>query len=357
MNLTVLSLISIGQALHSPLITFNIGTRIGINSCLFSKHFQTILFERNQSPGNDMYVLNSKFAQILNSPIYIRHDSDFSISKSPLKFIDNLKHTIEATIFTECKGFKGGCIYSKSPNLQISHCIFNNNTANYGTAVYATNIVNGKCGYSLFSSNYANNLCAGYFLDSNPQSKHTLLIEYTNFTHQTATCVGAIECWDGFPQIKWCEIDHCRSTLSLPAVRTSTVRTKDLSYSSLIDTVTFRNCSSRQHGAVFQSFLYNSAALLRNCIMIDNSCLWSSPGTLIYIENLKVTVILENCVIYGKEERQFGGVKNYETIITKNVTFKYDPEKDYMKDTPIPTQTPYIKDKKHISIKDIRWKD
>ncbi|OHT10000.1 hypothetical protein TRFO_20901 [Tritrichomonas foetus] len=340
-NLSLIYFISLNNALNSPfLITTADNSRLNMFRCSYFRHFQSINYI-SEFPSHFFYSVNdSKFRSILNSAIKIKSESQIYQKQSfnhQFEIIDFKQYELTNSEFHNCKGFKGGAVHSEVNYLTISHCIFSNNSGNYGAAVYAGNIEKGHLKDSLFTNNYAKNLCAGYFLDSLSNSKNVILIDSNNFTYQTAVCVGAIECWGGVPNIKFCFIDHCNSSFGQPAVRTSTVKK-----TALLEFVKFSNCSSRQYGAVFQSFIYYSAALLKNCIMIDNWCLGES-GTTVFIQNTNVKVTLENCIIYGKQERQFGGIKKMEKINLKNTTFIYDPVKDGMKDTPAPTRSPHPK--------------
>lgn len=327
MNLTLISLFSLSQTLTSPLFTLHSKDKFKMYSCFYSKHAQSIIFETiNNNNQAYLNILNTKFKYILSSAIFISKSDQYDIKiRTFLK--DDSKHILTNSKFIYCNGFRGGAIYSEATNLIINNCIFENNQGNYGAAVYAGNILKGKIEHSLFQSNFAQNLCAGYFLDSNVDSISPIQINSNNFTNQIASCVGAIECWGGIPHISFCIIYKCNSTFGQPAVRTSTVGSEKVQRTAILDSVTFINCTSRQYGSVFQSFTYKSSAILKNCIMINNTCNSSQNGTAIYIQNTLVDIIIENCVIYGKKENQFGGVKKMKKITLKNVTF-IDDEKD-----------------------------
>lgn len=321
LNLTLLSLVSLNQTFNSPFYTIQNGDQLKMNSCFYSKHIQSIIFELiNNNNQAYLQIFNTRFNSIFNSAIYISRGKQHSIKQQTF-LKDDKKHILSYSKFTKCNGFRGGAIHSEATHLIIMNCLFLNNKGNYGAAVYAGNILKGKITDSLFKGNYAQNLCAGYFLDSNIESISTIHISSNNFTNQIATCVGAIECWGGIPRISFCFIEKCNSTFGQPAVRTSTVGSDKVQRCAILDSVTFINCTSRQYGSVFQSFIYKSSALLKNCIMINNTCHSCQNGTLIYIQNTLVNIILENCVIYGPKEKQFGGVKKMKEIIIKNVTF------------------------------------
>lgn len=321
-NFTFISLVLFNHSANSPFISFQNRDSLSLNSCLFCKHVQPVIFEKLinnyiHSEPVILNVFNTKFDSILNHAVFISNKK----SSSRIFLNDESKHILSNLQFISCSGFKGGAIHSEATHLIIMNCIFSKNKGNYGSAVYAGDILKGKIVDCLFNENLCQNLCAGYFLDANVDSITTININSNNFTNQVATCVGAIECWGGIPRISFCFIDRCRSSFGHGAVRTSTVGKGETQRSSVLDSVTFTNCSSRQYGSVFQSFMYKSSALLKNCLMINNVCDSPKNGTAIFIQNTLVKIILEDCIIYGNKEKQFGGVKDMEKIILRNVTF------------------------------------
>ena len=327
MNLTLLSFISLNQALNSPFLILQNGNRLTMQSCCYFKHIQSIIFNIIHNDRSFLNVLNTKFDSIFNSAIYISKEKQYNL-KTRMLLDDSSKYILSNLKFINCNGFRGGAIHSEATHLIIMNCIFMSNRGNYGAAVYAGNILKGKITDSLFKENFARNLCAGYFLDSDIDAISNINIQSNNFTNQKAACVGAIECWGGIPRISFCYIDHCISTFGQPAVRTSTIGSEKTQRYSILDFVTFINCTSRQYGSVFQSFVYKSSAYLKNCLMINNRCDSPSNGTTIFIQNTEVNIILQNCIIYGKKEKQFGGVKKMKEIVLKNVTFIDDEHND-----------------------------
>ena len=329
-NLTLLSLISFHHYENSPFLELTNINNIRLENCYYFYCFNSVI--RVELLKSHIFTIQrSKMKHILDTAIHIEYEKSERISienQSTFNCINNE--------FSYCNGYKGGAIYTESKEIMIKNCLFINNTGNYGSCLYAMNLHYGKFNDSLIKYNYAYNLGAGFFIDCN-DNDNEINIRHCNFTYQTAKCVGALECWGGIPYISFCIIDHCKSTFGLPSVRTSS-----LIHSSKLENIIFFNCSSRQYGAVFQSFQYESMAYIKDCIMRDNWCLGEN-GTTVFIQNKRVKVTLENCIIYGKRERQFGGIKKMDEIILINNTFIYDIIKDYYKDTPAPTMSPYFK--------------
>lgn len=235
--------------------------------------------------------------------------------------------------FSDCNGWQGGAIYSESPIVSIKYSDFIKNRANYGAAIFATNVKKGKLKYSALFANTAQNMGAGIFLDSQLKESEHFSITKTNFTKCRAGTVGAIECWGGTPKIKYCEVERCASTHGLAAVRTSSVTS-----TALLNNVLFFNCTSRQYGCAFSTFQYQSKATLTECIFKYNSN-QGTNGTSVWIDNKGTECKLIDCIIYGNPTRQFGSKKFWQDIQQENIKFIYDPEIDYYKDTPAPTRT------------------
>jgi hypothetical protein len=146
-----------------------------------------------------------------------------------------------------------------------------------------------------------------------------------------------VECWGGRQLFSFCWIDHCHSTFAHAAVRISSVKEP----SFLTDTL-FTNNTSRQKGCAISIIVFRALLLVERCVFIDNSQ-GGTSGTTIFADAAECRVEMRDCVIYGEKQRQFNRKNSSDLVDLQNVTFIYNPERDFMKDRPSKTRTPDCK--------------
>jgi hypothetical protein len=245
--------------------------------------------------------------------------------------------TLTDTTLSNCHSFRGGAVFCQCTVVNVARSTFRANSANYGACIFASNLQSGDIADSAFLQSHALSLCAGFFLDSAVELFNRTHLKKLNHSEGLAPSVGAAECWGGLQLFSFCRIDRCRSTFAHAAVRISSVDDPSV----LADTL-FTNNTSRQQGCAISLIVFRTLAVVERCVFIDNSQ-GGTNGTTIFAGAAECRAVMRDCVIYGERGRQFSGKNHSQLVALQNMTFIYDPERDFMKDRPSQTRTPDCK--------------
>jgi hypothetical protein len=276
-------------------------------------------------------ISNTHFSRILETPIFLTQIANDRIISREETFMLTDSH------ISGCDGFQGGGVFCQCITLHIARTQFRSNTAHFGACVFSSNVSSGLITNCAFADSSARSLCAGLFLDSADDDFNVTTLTALNHTGSVSVSVGGVECWGGLQRFSFCRIDRCRSTFSHGAVRISSV-----GHPSVIADARFTNNTSRQKGAAITLIVLYTLLRVERCFFMDNAQ-GGGSGTTLYADAGECNVTMTDCVIYGDEARQFNRRKKDSFIALRNVTFVYDPERDFMKDLPWQTRTPDCK--------------
>lgn len=273
-------------------------------------------------------IRDTNFAYFLKTPIQVE-----TVTSTHLDH-EEPKLAIKSVSFVKCDSFRGGAIYSRSNDILVSNSQFEENSGYYGGALYLISVKQGTIEHTNFLRNTAVNLGGSVILDFHPDKYKTVDFKTTNFTNCRAASVGAIDIWGGFHTMRECQFTGCNSTFAWAVLRISPSR------SSPIENCLFAENWSRQKGCAIALNGAKTSVKCTTCVFTGNSQ-HGGAGTTLYTENGRCTGEFIKCRIHGTKERQFGKSAWQNWITLTDTTFIYDPERDWMLDTPAPTASPY----------------